>query len=296
MLTLILACGGADKPAEDSAAVEVAAIDAVVTGLGFVSDASPSPDGETVYYLASDPWSLWAAPFDGAGEPEALAGFTAPRNVITDGSGETLYVSDGDGVYALPAAGGEPALVEGTERSSPEGLAWSEQDGEAWLWFSGLSPDGSGAIGLHRLPLGGGEVQTLAEGSPFYSPEGVALDEEGTAWVCDSAAGEGPSGALIRVRDGVATVLIEGFEAGNPCGIALAAGGGTALISAIDAEGHSQLLLVDTASGETRGSSEEVGENVGSGGMHGAREVPGLYAWTGLRAGGEGVVHRVELE
>ncbi len=297
----LLACGG-DKGETGASegegeGAEVATISAAVTGLGFVSDAVPSPDASRVFYLTGGPWGLWSSFFDGSGGAEQLADFTAPRNVVVDPEGETLWVSDGAGVSTLPVDGGEPALIPETEGMSPEGLHLHEDGAARWLYLTGLDPEGGGAIGLHRLPADGGAVETVAEGSPFYSPQGVVVDAAGeVAWVCDGAAGADGSGALIRVEGGEARRVLDGFEAGSPCGVALSADGAVVLISSIGAEGKSQLLLYDVARAEADSSSEGIGENVGSGGMHGAWDAPGVYAWTGLRAGGEGVVHRLEVE
>lgn len=291
VIWLLLACGRDKGERDDSEPwLEVSEVAEVVSGLGFVSDATPSPDARTVYYLASGPWSVWSAPFEGEGASAQLAELSAPRNVVVDPSGETLYISDGDGILSLPSAGGEPTLFTESGGTSPEGL--HVQDG--WIWFTGLSPSGSGAIGLHRLEVESGAVETVAEGSPFYSPEGVVVEEGGeVAWVCDSAAGADSTGALIRVEGGEGRRVLDGFEAGNPCGVAL--GEGALLLSSL-ASGKSQLLLYDVASGETGTYSAGIGENVGSGGMHAAHDAPGIYAWTGLKPGGEGVVHRVEVE
>lgn len=302
LAALLVACSSGKVDLDDTGGAVVSSVTVVVGELGVAVDAAPSPDASTVYYLANNggDWAAYAAPFDGTGASTALAALTAPRSIVPDLEGTTLYIADSNALYTMSSSGGDLAVLEETRGMHPEGLDYVDLGGAEWLYLTGLSPSGDGSTGLYRLAPLTGTVATVAEGEPFYSPEGVAVASDGSAWVCDSRAGADGGGALIRVADGEARVVVSGFEAGNPCGAALTADERAVLVSGIDEDGRSELRLVYTAERTTSTYSEGIGENVGSGGLHRAKGAGSsgadVFAWAGVNASAEGVVHRVEVE
>ena len=149
----------------DAPPMNIAANDAVSRA---PMDATPTPDGERVFYTAlgtgedgSAQPAVFAVAASGEGEITTLtigAPLTAPVGISIDPDGERLFIADsawnageaGVGAIAtLDSAGGTPVALAGTEGYVPRGLVIADVSDETWLYFSGVSPE-SGAPGGFR--------------------------------------------------------------------------------------------------------------------------------------------------
>lgn len=210
-------------------------------------DATPSPDGATTYFITigATP-AVQSVPTNG-GTPTKLhegAPLVAPRGIATSTDGATLFVADPQaGVLALPASGGTPMVVAGTEALAPTALDVRAEGGADTLYLTG-KVDGKAA--LLKIPAAGGAATTLASGAPFVDLDGVATTSDGYVYVCDRAAGGGSTlGRLFAVRGGDLGDLGFEFAPGTPCGIGLNREENLLLVSALDpVTGASQVLLI----------------------------------------------------
>ncbi|HND31104.1 MAG TPA: hypothetical protein PLA94_13950, partial [Myxococcota bacterium] len=96
------------------------------------------------------------------------------------------------------------------------------------------------------------------------------------------------------------SVLNQGTETGEPAGIELTPDESLLLVSALspaeDGSLHSNVLLVDVATGEgSLLNHPTLAENVGSGGLHQSQTEAGFYAWCGYTGSGKGGVYGVGL-
>ncbi|MGH3579458.1 MAG: hypothetical protein ACRDU0_18125, partial [Mycobacterium sp.] len=120
-------------------------------------------------------------------EPSAVAIDPAGRILFFDRCGYCIRRIERDGSISLVAGNGDPEVDEEEASDGPALEARFE-----WVW--GLTCDAAGNIyaaefmpdSIRRVAPDG-MVTTLAggEGSPFYGPQGVAVDREGNVCVVD---------------------------------------------------------------------------------------------------------------
>ena len=83
---------------------------------------------------------------------------------------------------------------------------------------------------------------------------------------------------------------------GDPAGIALTLDESLLLVSALETNRDSSMVLViDLATLRLGVVNQVIGANIGSGGLHRAQG-RNLLAWCGVTVGGGGIVYRVELK
>jgi DNA-binding beta-propeller fold protein YncE len=264
-------------------------------------DATPSPDADRVYYTASaaldgeqQPGVFAVAANGGAIEMLAAgAPLTAPVNIAVSLDGKRLFVADpaANMVFTLPATGGTPSPLSGTEGYLPSGLAVIALKGEQseYLYFSGRDP-GSDQAGLFRVDSSGGQPTAIASGEPFSDPAGVAVAESGEAYVVETALGSATS-QVIRVRGGRAEVFVSGIGIGYPAGITLTRDAKTLLVSGVDpASRHDLVYYVDAASAEIRTMTKTVGQFSDPAGLHRAHNAD-VFAWADSAANDTGTVY-----
>jgi DNA-binding beta-propeller fold protein YncE len=236
------------------------------SGFHAPTDAVASPDGRTFYFAAfadaagedEEPAAIFRVDASG-GEPEAIARAAPlryPGGLVLSADGATLFIADvgafdeGDeagALYTLDVDGGAPARLTATGLRMPRGLALGV-DGST-LYVTGRTEDGR--PGVFTLPAAGGAASLLYAGDPLVSPTGLHVDDASVAWVMDHLGGAGETGALFAIdRDGNLSVVVDGLSLGEPGGVSLVAGGGTAVIPSRAADGAGQLMAVEIATGE----------------------------------------------
>lgn len=233
----------------------------VATG-GFTApvDAVASPDGKTFYFAARDEMNEPAI-FRTSSEPGSTAEVMAsgtplemPINLVMSCDGKTLYIADlGSELGAVMAMSTQPgSAVEAlgaTGLVRPGGLAMARDC--ATLYATGRTEAGEPA--LFSMPAAGGAASVVYKGEPLIAPSGLHIDDDGVSWVMDNRArGDSGDGVLFAIpSDGsAANQVVSDLRMGTPGGVSLTAGGGTAVMPTLDADGNAQLTSVSIRTGE----------------------------------------------
>lgn len=316
-LVLAAACGSSDndsgpttkpeKPTEErdqeavdapSPTISVAANDAMSPA---PFDATPSPDGKQVYYAAlgtdenGEPApGVYSVAASGGPISRLATGapLMAPVNISVSLDGKTLFVADtgAGGLFSLPASGGSPSAIPGTEGYMPRGLTVAmDKNGRENLYFTGRTPDTQEA-GLFRTGAEGGAVETVAAGEPFADPAGVAVDANGVAYVVETSS-ESATARVVRVSNGAPSTFVDGIGIGFPAGITLTRDDSTVLVSGLDpATKRDVVYFVDAKSKQISRLTKTVGEFNEPAGLHRAHNTD-VFAWADSGAKRYGTVY-----
>jgi DNA-binding beta-propeller fold protein YncE len=289
-------------PVIEAPPLELAASDEAVRS---PMDATPGPNGEGVYYVAlsDDQAGVFRVAEPGAAIETLLLGepLIAPVGISISVDGKRLFVADSGvssargvgAIVALPSAGGEVQVLDGTAGYLPRGVVVAEVKGEEHVYFTGVHPS-SGEHGLFRVGASGGAVETIASGAPFVDPAGVTLTPEGDAYVIDAFAGEGSAG-VIRVRGGAAERIVRDIGVGFPAGIASTQDGSTVLVSGLDpASRRDRVYVMNAESLELSMIVEPFDALTGSAGLHRAHG-SNVFAWADTDKDSQGAVYVLEL-
>jgi sugar lactone lactonase YvrE len=265
-------------------------------------DATPSPDGKTVYYTALREESgervpgIFKVPASG-GTIEVLASgapLAAPLGITISLDGTSLYIADpgaanGGAIMTLPSSGGAVAPLAGTEGYRPGGVVIAKIDEQPSLWFTGVDPS-TGSRGVFTTAPGGGGVSVVASGAPFVEPGGVAVSKEGRAFVADTLASDGYS-ALIEVNNGQATRFVDGIGVGFPAGVTLTHDESTVIISGLDPASRTDVVyMVNVETREVSRFTDTVSAFHEPAGLHRAHDA-NVFAWADSRANDTGTVY-----
>lgn len=268
-------------------------------------DATPSPDGARVYYLATMPDEqgeespgVFTVAADGGKDaaPEMLSNgdpLVTPVGITTSLAGDTLFVADtgASALFSLPSSGGMPSALSGADGYQPAGLTVARRDRQERLFFTGRDPQ-SGAAGLFSVPASGGAAQTEVSGAPFEQPGGVVMTAAGDAYVVDM--GE-HAARVLRVHDGKAEELLSGIGVGFPAGVTLTRDEHTLIVSGLDPNTkHDVVYFVDAASGKLSQLTQVVGAFSEAAGLHRAHDKD-VFAWADSRANDSGTVYLLKL-
>jgi hypothetical protein len=266
-------------------------------------DSTPSPDGEVIYFVALTPEGesgVFKAPCNSAitqlaaGEP-----LVSPFNIAVSTDGTSVYVvdpgaegpNDEEGmIFKVPADGGAPTPVAGTEGTRPRGLELRDEGSGDTIYFTGIDPT-DGEPGVFSIPAGGGQITAMAKGAPFRDPGGVALTADGTAYVTDTDAGEDRLANVIAVVPGEApSVLASGIEVGFPAGVALTTDDSTVIVSAYDRSTDTDaVFFIDVASKGITPFTQGIDTFTESGGLHRAKNAS-VFSWCDSSAQGTGTI------
>lgn len=294
---LVAGCGDGGAPEEPVARGPITQVEVVTRGGDFrgAIDATVAPDGGTVYFTATSSKGpgVFRVPAEG-GVAEAVAAgspFGRPVGVAVTTDGDRLLVADADteasrspggAVLSLPATGGEPNPLRGTEGMSPRGLEVVSEGDEDFVYFTGTDP-GDRAPAVFKVPVEGADAPApVVKGSPLADPDAVAVTRSGVVYVTDRGT-PGGEGALYRVTGGSAQ-RVAGIRAPVFAGVTLTFDESTVLVSTLGPQGTDQVLLVDAATLRTDRFSRVIGENREGGGLHRAHRVD-VFAWADLAAG-----------
>jgi DNA-binding beta-propeller fold protein YncE len=267
-------------------------------------DATPSPDGAQVYFTArnADGAGVFKAEASGGGIVALHAGdpIAAPVGITVSTDNLMVYLADPGAsvneedtgaIWMVPTAGGDATLVAGTAGYTPRGIVLMKQDGSDQLYFTGTTPEG--IPGVFKVPAVGGTVEGIAKGEPFSDPNGLAVTSKGDIYVIDSAARDTAAGSarVIQVSGQTATVLQENLKVGFPAGIALAQNDSVILVSALDPDTRTDVLVrINLSSMEQTAVSDGISTLEEAAGLHRAANAE-VYAWADSSADGSGTVY-----
>ena len=284
-------------------------------------DATPSPDGNDVYFIAFSSrldadgmrmervpaiYKTSAAPGGTAQKLFDGSPLNSPFGITISDDGQTLFIADSsadgssadpavegaarsDGrVFAMSTSGGTPSALAGTEGIAPAGI---EAMG-ASLFVTGRK---GGLPGLFKTGIGGGAVSAVAVGAPFADPGGVAVTRDGVAYVVDTGSSTSSTAALASVvkvtADGKTEILMDGLSVGHPAGIALVNDESAVIVSALDsATGTDRVYRIALADHTVTQLSTAIGGFYESAGLHRARNAE-VFAWADSHANKHGTVY-----
>lgn len=279
-------------------------------------DATPSPDGSEVYFIASRKapgeegvgiertFGIYKVSARGGAITTLHEGqpLVSPFGITISDDGRTLFLADSaadtseersDGrVFSMLASGGTPSPLAGTESLAPGGV---EATGDG-LYVTGKR---DGKAGLFKTGVAGGPVATIASGELFTDPSGVAVTKSGEAYVVNS--GSATSGAalasVVRVTaDGRAEMILEGISVGHPAGAALSLDESTLFVSGLDAaKGTDVVFKIDLATREVSQLTEKIADFTESAGLHRARNAD-VFAWADSHANKTGTVYVLRMQ
>jgi sugar lactone lactonase YvrE len=275
-------------------------------------DATPSPDGKDIYYIANakvpdednigsveQPAIFKVAAAGGAitklfqGDP-----LVAPFGIAISDDGNTLFIADpaaqtsedrSDGrLYTMPSSGGTPSPLAGTDGLAPGGV-------EVALDTVYITGKQNGKAGLFKSGLGGGTVTPVAVGDPFSDPSGVTVTKSGDAYVVDTGGSPTQLQSLASVikvgADGHTEVVVDGLAVGHPAGIALTKDDSQIYVSGFDGtKGTDVVFTVNAATHDISTFTDTIGDFAESAGLHRAKNEE-VFAWADGHANGTGTVY-----
>lgn len=224
-------------------------------------DATPSPDGCSVFFTALDAVGTPGVYKTSTGGAASLVGTSPllqiPSGIAINSSGGTLYVADPEAetipqvhgaVFTLPTGGGGAEVLSGTAGKSVSGVTVARLAGVDVVYFTGREPDGRGAV--YSIPPAGGTATPIFVGTPLVQPSGVAVATDGTVYVTDRRSDSGQL-ATYALKGNTATFLRGGFRGGFPAGVALSTDGVGLLVgsqaSGVSASAIHRIDLADTS-------------------------------------------------
>lgn len=273
-------------------------------------DTTPDPDGTTLYFTgltADGTPGVFKVPTDGSNKaPTALAmggAFTSPFGITIDSKGTTLFVADPGAdtgndqgaILTVPVGGGAPTPLAGTADATPRGVDIAVENGTDVLYFTGTDKS-DGTAGVFSVPIGGGEVKTVFKSDPkgdppvvLQDPSGIAVAKDGTIYVVDTVSSTEQRADIIAISGGTAQVVVSGIRVGYPCGIALNKADSTLLVSALDSDKLTDIVIgVDLASKEASPiAAPSISAFSEPAGLHRARNKD-VFGWADSNAGDNG--------
>jgi len=269
-------------------------------------DATLDPEGNAVFFTAlnanGDP-AIFKSASPGATPTALFEGdpLVAPLNIATSTDGAKLFIADvgaedpvGDRgrIYTIFNDGGVLTELPAADAYRARGIEIRDEGGKDTIYFAGNDP--AGVPGVFKLAAdGSGSVSAVATGAPFQDPSGVAVSVEGTVYVCDTVQGDGLSSIVSVAPNGTATTILSGIRAGFPCGVALMEGDTTLLVSALDVDKQTDVVIaVDLSTNTPTFLSQGIDTFTESAGLHRAKKAGNAFAWADSTANG-GTVFRV---
>jgi sugar lactone lactonase YvrE len=323
---------GLGVPALDDAVQSIAPV--ASTGVFTTPmDATPNPDASMIYFTATSAQGpgVFGVPGQGGSVISITVGspISEPVGLDTSMDGQTLYIADASALvetallrvnpnalhipplgrlFRVPAAGGAPTPIAGTECTAPRGLEVTTENGADMIYFTGVDPS-DGHPALMKIPATGGVLTVVEKGSlqrlataGLMRPEGVALHSNGMIYVSDRGTGEDGAGRVLKIdpaghdRNDHNSIIADRIRLGSPAGLALTQDESLLLVSSLNPHrDSSQVLVINVATGQQGLVTKVVQTNSGSGGLHRAVGV-GAMSWAGVSLGsGGGTIFRIEF-
>lgn len=311
-----VALSGAGCSSPPPALGENPAADPATTGGDFSRpfDTVPSSDGTQFFFTAmgSAGMGVYRVPASGGTAVALVSGapLVSPFGITISADDKLLFVADAaagydpndpagsdrvGAVFVLPASGGTPTVLAGTEGTRPRAVEVGTDEGSAALFFSGQSAS-DGRPGVFKLPTGGGALRVVFSGDPLTDPGGIALARDGTVYVANTTSAQDGSAAVYKLKDGSSTLVAGDLRAGYPAGIALSQDDNTLLVSGRDRTlGTDAVYRINLGTGVLTQFSMGIENNTDAGGLHRARSVD-VFSWADLTAGAAGTVYRISFK
>jgi hypothetical protein len=269
-------------------------------GAEFVSpfDATPSPDGCSVYFtaIAADgTGAVFSALADGTGlkRLDTPGTLVSPLSITVSTDGATLFVADPgyasdaasgditkDAGAILTLASGGGAVTVLAEGGAPRSVSIVNEGGTDQLYYGASSATGASIYKIAAAGGSGAEVVATGEPGGIDSADGTTLYA-----VASTATG----GTLLKITGGTATALVTGLHVGLSAGVAVASDGSAVVISGTDPTDGTdvviRVLLSDNSVSNQKPVTALVSEASGLHKAHKA-EVYGFVDGLGTTGGG----------
>lgn len=255
-------------------------------------DSVPDPDAQFIYFTAngSSGPAVYKVAFNGGDVTTLASGapLVAPWGLSISTDGRTLYVADlggeqstdGNVIFALPAAGGAPTRLETTAGSRPNVPEVVSENGVDMLYYSGFEPSDQQPAIFKLNPAQAEPPTVVFKGTPLVWPSGVAVAKSGAVYVVDMGASGNNQGAVFRIENGATEKLADQLRtSGSIAGAALTLDESILLVSNLQVEkGTAQVLAINLATGELGLINKGIANNTGAGGVHRAHRV-NQFSW-----------------
>lgn len=266
-------------------------------------DSIPDPTGQTIYFTAENAKGkgLFQVATTGGTVSEVAVGapFVAPSGIAIAPDGQHAFVADpaAGAIFSIALGKGvkpAPLAIVTTAGTAPQNLDVATEGGQTIIYYTGKDAQ-DGQPGVFKMNATGSDKPMLVyKGAPLTMPDGIAVAPDGTVYVADRAAAGNSMGQVFKIAGGKLSVLVPKVRTGNPAGIALTKDGAVLLVSALQPDGKSdQVLVVNTATGESNSVTDVVGQNSAAGGVHRAYN-SNLFSWADRTCRPKGCVFSVE--
>jgi sugar lactone lactonase YvrE len=299
-------CSGGNNDDQSDSGVEIGTLTQAANAASFTSpfDATPSPDGATIFFTAigaDGTGGVFTSPASGGTVKRLDSGgvLTCPSGITISGDGKQLFVADPaadddttdkyGAVFVLPAAGGTPTVLAGTQGLRPRGV---DVVGST-LYFTTGAGSAAGP-GVYSVALAGGHATAVATGSPLVDPGGIAVAPNGEAYVSDSVGSASNLAAVFKVSGGHATLVVDDLGVGYPAGIALTPDDSTLLVSGLDPATQTDVVyrVVLGATPQVSSYSKTISAFGEPAGLHRAAGAD-VFAWADSLAKGTGTIYAI---
>jgi DNA-binding beta-propeller fold protein YncE len=255
-------------------------------------DGAPSPDGSTVFFIASV--QEGAAVFKMAtsgGDAQKLASgdpLVMPFGLAVGVNGQRIYVVDSavdaknqhgiGAIFSLSADGGPLTELSAARGTDPRSLEIADANGVDMLYFTGIDPM-SKQPAVFKMTGDGSNLQIVLKGSPLGDPTGIAVATNGNLYVADASPDDSSTAGVIKIANGAASMIANGMRFGHPAGIALVQDESALFVSGLDlVKGSAVVFHLDLSSNQVTTFTQGIDMNHDSAGLHRARNAD-VYAW-----------------
>lgn len=274
-------------------------------------DATPSPDGCTIYFTgitAALEGGVYVVSAEGGNVAFLTEGgpLRSPFGIATSTDGDTLYIADSaadeDGsdrgaIFSLASGGGTPSPVSGTTGLSPRSLEVREEGNSDQIYFTGRTAGGLPAV--YKVSAAGGSADELTTGVRSSDFSGIALASNGDAYFVDTTGElDGSARVMVLVSgEDVASVVLGNLRVGYPAGLAITIDDQTLWLSGLDPATLTDVLFqIDVNSLDVVDFTGDPNTLTGfrePAGIHRAKNVD-IFAFADSRAGAGGTVFSIQ--
>lgn len=264
-------------------------------------DATPSPDGSTVYFTGIDTaGDSGVFSVTGGNVTKIVSGspMVGPFGIATSTNGSLLYIADPASVEAANAAdhgrifsleGSALTSLDGSVGFRPRGVEVHDDGTGDLLYFTGSDTDGVAAV-FTLDPSGSADA--IAKGAPLTDPSGIAVSSSGKVFVLDTTGAKDQSSSVIVIDGTNATELVSGLRVGYPGGIAVRPDGNTVFVMGYDkAKGTDAVYQIDASASPPTVQliSNGISDLTEPAGLHAAKAAD-VFALVDGKGGGSGTI------
>ncbi|HVY46150.1 MAG TPA: hypothetical protein VHB21_09735 [Minicystis sp.] len=267
-------------------------------------DATPDPAGtSTMYFTGLDTAGLpgvFKVPMGGGSVTTISKGppLVTPFGIATSSDGSQLYVADPGGepgstdrgvIWSMGTALDQtPMPVNGSGGKSARSLVLTVENNADVLYFTGFD-DAAGEAAVYKLATNGGMANKVVGGAPMRDPSGIAVAANGDLYVADTVGSTSHEAQIVKIHNGAASPWVTDLKVNYPAGVALTKDGKTLLVSSLDPDANTDVIVqIDVATKTetdfTHSGSVNLTTLIEAAGMHRAVS-SNVFGWVDSAAG-----------